>query len=50
MEKIHGLIDAPFTPFDANGEINLASIAKAIRWLNRTTFSLIPLLSLLSDS
>lgn len=26
------------------------SIAKAIRWLSRTTFSLIPLLSLLSDS
>ena len=23
MEKIHGLIDAPFTPFYENGEVNL---------------------------
>ena len=22
MEKIHGLIDAPFTPFYENGEVN----------------------------
>ena len=22
MEKIKGLIDAPFTPFDENGEVN----------------------------
>ena len=28
MEKIIGLIDAPFTPFKENGEINLAPIAK----------------------
>ena len=28
MEMIKGLIDAPFTPFDANGEVNLAPIAK----------------------
>ncbi len=27
MEKIKGLIDAPFTPFDANGDVNLAMIA-----------------------
>lgn len=26
MEKIHGLIDAPFTPFDENGDINLKPI------------------------
>ena len=27
MEKIHGLINAPFTPFYANGEVNLEPIA-----------------------
>jgi len=26
MEKINGLIDAPFTPFDAQGEVNLSPI------------------------
>ena len=26
MEKIIGLIDAPFTPFDAQGEVNLQPI------------------------
>lgn len=26
MEKIHGLIDAPFTPFYANGEVNYEPI------------------------
>ena len=26
MEKIHGLIDAPFTPFYANGEVNYKPI------------------------
>jgi N-acetylneuraminate lyase len=26
MEKIKGLIDAPFTPFHANGEVNLDPI------------------------
>ncbi len=26
MEKIKGLIDAPFTPFDALGEVNLEPI------------------------
>lgn len=26
MEKIKGLIDAPFTPFDANGDVNLEPI------------------------
>lgn len=26
FEKIHGLIDAPFTPFDAEGNVNLAPI------------------------
>lgn len=28
MEKIHGLINAPFTPFHANGELNLEPIEK----------------------
>ena len=27
MEKIIGLIDAPFTPFHANGDVNLEPIA-----------------------
>ena len=27
MEKIKGLIDAPFTPFYPNGEVNLEPIA-----------------------
>ena len=27
MEKIIGLIDAPFTPFHENGDVNLAPIA-----------------------
>lgn len=35
MEKIHGLIDAPFTPFDANGEINLAPIPEYAALLAR---------------
>ena len=26
MEKIHGLIDAPFTPFHPNGEVNYEPI------------------------
>lgn len=26
MENIHGLIDAPFTPFYANGEVNYEPI------------------------
>lgn len=26
MEKIHGLIDAPFTPFYENGEVNYEPI------------------------
>ncbi len=30
MEKIIGLIDAPFTPFYANGDVNLEPCS----WLN----------------
>lgn len=29
MDKITGLIDAPFTPFYENGEVNLEPIGKA---------------------
>ena len=35
MEKIIGLIDAPFTPFDENGEINLAPIPRYADMLQR---------------
>lgn len=35
MEKIIGLINAPFTPFDANGEINLKPIPKYAALLQR---------------
>ena len=35
MEKIIGLIDAPFTPFDENGEINLAPIPRYEDMLQR---------------
>ena len=31
MEKIHGLINAPFTPFDEKGEVNLAHWAELRR-------------------
>ena len=33
MEKIIGLIDAPFTPFDKNGEVNYAPIGAYARML-----------------
>lgn len=32
MEKIKGLIDAPFTPFYENGEVNYEQFAKNIDW------------------
>lgn len=35
MEKIIGLIDAPFTPFDADGEVNLEPIERYARLLER---------------
>lgn len=35
MEKIKGLIDAPFTPMDANGEVNLQPIAAYAAMLQR---------------
>ena len=35
MEKIIGLINAPFTPFDANGEINLKPIPEYAALLQR---------------
>ena len=35
MEKILGLIDAPFPPFDENGEINLAPIPRYADMLQR---------------
>lgn len=35
MEKIIGLIDAPFTPFDATGEVNLEPIEAYARLLER---------------
>lgn len=35
MEKIKGLIDAPFTPMDANGEVNLQPIAAYAAMLER---------------
>lgn len=35
MEKIIGLIDAPFTPFDAHGEVNLEPIEAYARLLER---------------
>ncbi|MGM9694108.1 MAG: dihydrodipicolinate synthase family protein [Alloprevotella sp.] len=35
MEKIIGLIDAPFTPFNENGEINLAPIPRYADMLRR---------------
>ncbi len=35
MEKIIGLINAPFTPFDANGEINLKPIPEYATLLQR---------------
>ena len=33
MEKIIGLIDAPFTPFHANGEVNLEPIERYAQML-----------------
>ena len=33
FEKIQGLIDAPFTPFHPNGEINLEPIPAYARML-----------------
>lgn len=35
MEKIIGLIDAPFTPFKANGDVNLEPIAAYAAMLNK---------------
>ena len=35
MEKIKGLIDAPFTPFDKRGEVDYAPIAKYAALLAR---------------
>lgn len=35
MEKIIGLIDAPFTPFDADGEVNFEPIERYARLLER---------------
>lgn len=35
MEKIKGLIDAPFTPFDSNGELNLSVIPEYAALLAR---------------
>jgi len=35
MEKIIGLIDAPFTPFDADGEVNLEPIPAYARMLSK---------------
>ena len=35
MGKIIGLIDAPFTPFDATGEVNLEPIEAYARLLER---------------
>lgn len=31
MERIKGLIDAPFTPFYENGEVNLDQIVHMLR-------------------
>lgn len=36
MEKIKGLIDAPFTPFTANGEVNYQPIAEYSALLSRS--------------
>lgn len=36
MEKIIGLIDAPFTPFYANGDVNLEPIEAYARCFRRT--------------
>ena len=33
MEKIIGLIDAPFTPFHADGEVNLEPIERYAQML-----------------
>lgn len=35
FEKIEGLIDAPFTPFDADGNVNLAPIPEYARMLQK---------------
>ena len=35
MEKITGLIDAPFTPFHANGDVNLEPIEAYARMLQK---------------
>ena len=35
MEKIKGLIDAPFTPFYANGEVNLEPIERYANMLKK---------------
>ena len=35
MEKIIGLIDAPFTPFYANGDVNLEPIEAYAKMLDR---------------
>ena len=35
MEKIIGLIDAPFTPFHANGDVNLEPIEKYAAMLQK---------------
>ena len=36
MEKIIGLIDAPFTPFYANGDVNLEPIEAMPRCFRKT--------------
>ena len=40
MEKIKGLIDAPFTPFYANGEVNYAPIEAYAQLLKRNGLKL----------
>lgn len=36
MEKIKGLIDAPFTPFDRNGDVNCEPIRPMLPCCIRT--------------
>ena len=39
MEKIIGLIDAPFTPFYANGDVNLEPIEAYAKMLQHVTLT-----------
>ena len=45
MEKIIGLIDAPFTPFHENGDINLEPIAAYGAMLKKKAYLLMVLLA-----